>query len=55
VALGVIGLGRNPEGTIALSVQEAKRTFTVLRPRPRRQLDLEPLVRSRRVEVGSSV
>jgi branched-chain amino acid transport system permease protein len=55
VALGVIGLGRNPEGTVALSVQEAMRTFTVLRPRPRRQLDLEPLVRPRRVEVGSSV
>jgi ABC-type branched-subunit amino acid transport system permease subunit len=55
VALGVIGLGRNPEGTVALSVQEAKRTFSVLRPRPRRQLDLEALVARRRVEVPSGV
>ncbi|MHB8439370.1 MAG: branched-chain amino acid ABC transporter permease [Acidimicrobiales bacterium] len=35
VALGVIGLSRNPEGTVALSMMEAQRTMAVLRPRPR--------------------
>lgn len=52
VALGVIGLGQNPEGTVALAVQEAKRTLSVLRPRPRRRLDFEPVSRPAAVEVA---
>jgi branched-chain amino acid transport system permease protein len=53
VALGVIGLGRNPEGTVALSVQEAKRTLSVMRPRPRRYLDLGTAVHPERLGVSS--
>ncbi|HZU78284.1 MAG TPA: ABC transporter permease [Acidimicrobiales bacterium] len=36
VALGVIGLGRNPEGTFAISQAEARRSMSILKPRPRR-------------------
>jgi branched-chain amino acid transport system permease protein len=52
VAVGVVGLGRVPEGTIALSMQEAKRTLSVMRPRPRRSLDFE-LMAHRPAEVRS--
>lgn len=53
VALGVIGLGRNPEGTVSLSIQEAKRTFSIMRPRPRRFLDLGTPLAPERLEVSS--
>lgn len=43
VAIGVVGLGRNPEGTVAISVAETKRTTSVLRPRPARALPFESL------------
>lgn len=55
VALGVIGLGRNPEGTIAISMQETKRTLSIMRPRPRRRLELEPLLVQAGTEVRSGV
>ena len=35
VAIGVVGLGRNPEGTVAIAAAETRRTTSVLRPRPR--------------------
>lgn len=41
VAIGVVGLGRNPEGTVAISVAETKRTTSILRPRPARELPFE--------------
>ncbi|HLX88120.1 MAG TPA: branched-chain amino acid ABC transporter permease, partial [Acidimicrobiales bacterium] len=44
VAVGVVGLGRNPEGTVAISVAEAKRTTSVLRPRPRRPLPFDSIL-----------
>ena len=53
VALGVIGLARNPEGTVSMSVQEAKRTLSVMRPRPRRRLEIGPQLAAARVEVRS--
>jgi len=54
VAIGVIGLARQPEGTVAISVAEARRCMSVLRPRPRRQLVLETLFATpERMEVGS--
>ena len=53
VALGVIGLARNPEGTVSMSVQEAKRTLSVMRPRPRRRFELEPRLAGARMEVRS--
>lgn len=54
VAVGVIGLARQPEGTVAISVAEARRCMTVLRPRPRRRVTLETLFATpRRMEVGS--
>jgi branched-chain amino acid transport system permease protein len=52
VAVGVVGLARAPEGTIALSVAEARKCFTVLRPRPRRPLTTV-MPSLQRVEVGS--
>ncbi|MDE3087050.1 MAG: hypothetical protein KGJ77_09830, partial [Acidobacteriota bacterium] len=53
VALGVIGLARNPEGTVSMSVQEAKRTLSVMRPRPRRRFEVGPQLAAARVEVRS--
>ncbi|MGH9029885.1 MAG: ABC transporter permease [Acidimicrobiales bacterium] len=54
VAVGVVGLARAPEGTVALSVAEARRCMAVLRPRPRRPLNVEPVLRGlQRLEVGS--
>lgn len=53
VALGVIGLGRNPEGTVSLSIQEALRTLSIMRPRPRRFLDLGTPLAPERLEVSS--
>lgn len=54
VAIGAIGLSRTPEGTVALSVAEARRCFSVLRPRPRRPLVADTVPRTlQRVEVGS--
>lgn len=50
VALGVIGLGSNPEGTLALTVQEAKRTLSVMAPRPRRRRPVEPALSPMRLE-----
>ncbi|HUC37600.1 MAG TPA: ABC transporter permease [Acidimicrobiales bacterium] len=44
VAAGVVGLASTPEGTVAVSVAQARKCFTVLRPRPRRPLVLEPLL-----------
>ncbi len=35
IAAGVIGLSRTPEGTVALTVAEARRVLAVLRPLPR--------------------
>ena len=55
VALGVIGLGRNPEGTIAIAFQEARRTLSVMRPRPRRPLELGSLLVQPRTGVHSGV
>jgi ABC-type branched-subunit amino acid transport system permease subunit len=43
VALGVVGLGRNPEGTVAISVAETRRTTSVLRRRPSRALSFGAL------------
>lgn len=43
IAAGVIGLGRNAEGTVALSVAEAKRVMSVMRPRWRRHLLVDDL------------
>jgi branched-chain amino acid transport system permease protein len=54
VALGVIGLARNPEGTVSMSVQEAKRTLSVMRPRARRRFELDPRLAAARVEVPSA-
>lgn len=54
VALGVVGLGRNPEGTVAMAVSEARRTTSVLRSRPRRPVP-EPLAglgRPERLSLG---
>ena len=53
VALGVIGLARNPEGTVSMSVQEAKRTLSVMRPRPRRRFEFEPRLAAASTEVRS--
>lgn len=53
VALGVIGLSRNPEGTVALSAAEARRTLSVLRPRPRRPLPFETVHAVTPAEVAS--
>ncbi len=54
VALGAIGLSRTPEGTVAISVMEAQRCFSVLRPRPRRPFVLDTAPSAfQRVEVGS--
>jgi branched-chain amino acid transport system permease protein len=56
VAAGVVGLGRAPEGTIALAAQETKRTLSVMRPRPRRpRHELEALVAPAPLEVRSGV
>jgi branched-chain amino acid transport system permease protein len=41
IAAGVIGLSRTPEGTVALTLAEARRVLTVLRPLPRRRLAVE--------------
>lgn len=54
VALGVVGLGRNPEGTVAISVAETKRTTSVLRPRPARALPFGSLNGHRREPVASA-
>ncbi|HUY64277.1 MAG TPA: ABC transporter permease [Acidimicrobiales bacterium] len=53
IAVGVIGLGRNPEGTVAISRAETKRTLSILHPRPRRPLQFETLAGSPRLEVHS--
>lgn len=36
IAAGVIGLGRTPEGSVALAAAETRRVLAVLRPLPRR-------------------
>jgi len=41
IAGGVIGLSRTPEGTVALTMAEARRVLSVLRPLPRRRLGVE--------------
>ncbi len=38
IALGVIALAQEPEGTVALARREARRVMTVLRPLPRRSV-----------------
>ncbi|MHB8680629.1 MAG: ABC transporter permease [Acidimicrobiales bacterium] len=53
IALGVIGLGRNPEGTVAMSRAETNRTFSILKPRPRRPVRLEAFSSHARLEVSS--
>jgi len=54
VALGVVGLARTPEGTVAISLAEARRCLTVLKPRPRRPFVFDTsLVAPARLEVGS--
>jgi hypothetical protein len=39
IALGVIGLAQEPEGTVALARRETLRVLSVLRPLPRRSSD----------------
>jgi branched-chain amino acid transport system permease protein len=53
IAVGVIGLGRNPEGTVAIARAETRRTLAVLHPRARRPLPLEVFATPARMEVHS--
>ncbi|HLI73112.1 MAG TPA: ABC transporter permease [Acidimicrobiales bacterium] len=54
IALGVIGLATNPDGTAALAASETRRVLAVLRPLPRRSGALETGYLHARGEVRSA-